>query len=406
MTMYDKSLKIDMGIPGQVSEVDLKAIAQLAASLTPGSTIVELGSLYGRTAFVWSMNAPNGSKVFCVDPWHREHWIINLVERPFNAPPFSFDAFRKYTEGCPGITPIQGYSPDDVMDWDQEIDVYFDDSVHQNPGFRRNLEFWERFVKPGGIICGDDYKPRNTDMLQEIHGLADTYGVEVKTFDELWVIRKPLSFNRSAYASRGQHFRFLNPDAPIPRIKAPDLKTDSGIPTLLSKSESRRLAQLAKAIPANGVALDLGAFYGHSSWIIAQNADPSIHVFAIDTWKRQPWMRNVETRFSAPPLSWKTFRNYTAGCRNISSIPLPSPESFANWDIPIDLYFEDANHAAPTIGRNLHFWSEYVKPGGVICGWNYRHNSKDLLKEVDALASRFGSKVSTHGQLWEIMKPG
>ncbi|QCO07141.1 hypothetical protein D3867_35150 (plasmid) [Azospirillum argentinense] len=126
-------------------------------------------------------------------------------------PPFSFDAFRKYTEGCPGITPIQGYSPDDVMDWDQEIDVYFDDSVHQNPGFRRNLEFWERFVKPGGIICGDDYKPRNTDMLQEIHGLADTYGVEVKTFDEFWVIRKPLSFNRSAYASRGQHFRFLNP---------------------------------------------------------------------------------------------------------------------------------------------------------------------------------------------------
>ncbi|WP_175429947.1 class I SAM-dependent methyltransferase [Azospirillum argentinense] len=190
------------------------------------------------------------------------------------------------------------------------------------------------------------------------------------------------------------------------RIKAPDLKTDSGIPTLLSKSESRRLAQLAKAIPANGVALDLGAFYGHSSWIIAQNADPSIHVFAIDTWKRQPWMRNVEIRFSAPPLSWKTFRNYTAGCRNISSIPLPSPESFANWNVPIDLYFEDANHAAPTIGRNLHFWSEYVKPGGVICGWNYRHNSKDLLKEVDALASRFGSKVSTHGQLWEIMKPG
>lgn len=71
--------------------------------------------------------------------------------------PFSRKAHEYYTRDCPNIVRVEGFSPDSVNRWwCTPIDLYFDDSVHEEPGLSRNWDFWVKWVKPGGIVCGDE----------------------------------------------------------------------------------------------------------------------------------------------------------------------------------------------------------------------------------------------------------
>ena len=66
-----------------------------------------------------------------------------------SCPPFSKEAFDAFTAGHLNIIPLQGYSPQDFMDWRHPIDVVFEESMHQNPYLRKTLKFWRRHVRKG-----------------------------------------------------------------------------------------------------------------------------------------------------------------------------------------------------------------------------------------------------------------
>src|SRR5215831_14581616 len=109
---------INITIPGQMTEGELRGIEALARSAGPGACIVETGSLFGLSSYVWSMSAPPGSTVYCIDPWVREPWVINFVEKKIpGCPEFSRAEFERYTAECKNIVPIQGYSPKDCRGW-------------------------------------------------------------------------------------------------------------------------------------------------------------------------------------------------------------------------------------------------------------------------------------------------
>lgn len=193
MNLQQRALLIAVNkqIPGQMSRTDLEEIAFLASQVTPNGTIVETGSLLGLSAWHWSKNAHPSVQIYCIDPWERHKWIRDKIETQMNTREFGIDLFKEYVSDCPNITTIQGYSPEVVKDWDAQIDLYFEDSVHRNPTLVQNINFWERFVKPGGIVSGHDYCGQWPDVKVEAQKLAMRYGSALNVSGSVWWVRKP-----------------------------------------------------------------------------------------------------------------------------------------------------------------------------------------------------------------------
>jgi len=188
-----RDLIIDPDIPGQIGWDGLLGLARCATMVPKGGVVVETGSLFGRSSYVWAMNIDPTAKVYCIDPWKREHWIVELVEKRQNVEmPFSIEAHEFYTKECRNITRIQGYSPDVVETWwSTPIDLYFDDSDHNEPGLSRNWDFWVPRVKPGGIICGDEYYPDYPDVLAKIRAYEKLWNTRANPTGLFWWMRKP-----------------------------------------------------------------------------------------------------------------------------------------------------------------------------------------------------------------------
>jgi hypothetical protein len=188
-----ETLVIDPDIPGQIGWNELIGMARLAKQVPAEGIVVETGSLFGRSSFVWASNVHPSVTVYCIDPWVREQWIIDVVEKPQQAAiPFSLEAFRHYTRGCENIRTIQGYSPEVVKkSWKQPIDLFFDDSNHDEPVLSRNRDFWTQWVKPGGIFCGDEYDSAYPDCLRKTYELAGKWAVTIDHTGLFWWLRRP-----------------------------------------------------------------------------------------------------------------------------------------------------------------------------------------------------------------------
>lgn len=176
----------NLNIPGQVSEYQLKAI-ELVASLVPeNATIVETGSLYGRTSWAWSKSVNPSVTLYCVDPWVGNEGIRALEEQAGFK--YSYATFKSFVRDCSNLKTIQGFSPDCVSDWDEPIFLLYDDAVHKNPGLKRNLDFWHDFLDNDGIICGDDFRPRFPDVMNEAARFHDSLGGDLFLVDFFWCV--------------------------------------------------------------------------------------------------------------------------------------------------------------------------------------------------------------------------
>ncbi len=181
---------LNLSIPGKMTGLELTYLARLAAAVPKDGVIVEVGPLYGRSTHTLAASAPH-ARVYSIDTWETAPWIERYRQTVPGILPFGVDAFRAYTHGCDNITPIKGMSPDVVADWSRPIDLYFEDATHGNPGLKRNLEFWVRHLKPGGILCGHDYGFRFPDVKREADALAALWGTRVEVIGSIWAIRVP-----------------------------------------------------------------------------------------------------------------------------------------------------------------------------------------------------------------------
>ena len=57
--------------------------------------------------------------------------------------------------------------------------------------FSQNLEFWTAKLKPAGIVCGDDYRPRFADVQNGAMRVAEQLGRELITVDFFWCALPP-----------------------------------------------------------------------------------------------------------------------------------------------------------------------------------------------------------------------
>lgn len=190
----------NVNIPGQVSEIQLQAIEAVASLIPENGIAVEIGSLFGRSSYAWSKSMPATASLYCMDPWEKNIGISQMEKRL--GIQYSIDTFYDFTKDCENIIAKKGYSPQDFKDWDKTIDLYYEDAVHVDPILSHNLKFWTSHLKPNGIICGDDYRPRFPDVRHGAERLAEQFGRELLTVENFWCLLPPAAEGSRVYQVR------------------------------------------------------------------------------------------------------------------------------------------------------------------------------------------------------------
>lgn len=160
MTLLLEDLKYNNSVPGWLGSGDMKRLYELAGALEPGSTIVEVGSMHGKSACCMA-SAASTSNIYCYDFWpgnnikaSDEIIRLNTMER-----------FSEYTERYSNITPIRVKSNLDYEWTGPAVDLFFIDAAHTNPTDWQTIEYWLPNIKSGGIICGHDYYTKERDGI-------------------------------------------------------------------------------------------------------------------------------------------------------------------------------------------------------------------------------------------------
>lgn len=195
----------NLDIKGWMTQQELVILESWATGLEPGSTIVEIGSLYGRSSYCLAASAPEGSMVYCYDRWLgdlSDETIRTFTEDQIKTHGFpttgiynTHDYFIKNTESLKNIRSkkISDYTE---IAWPHGriVDLFFIDAAHENPSDWEYIDYWRLFVKKDGYICGHDYYPdSNTfpDICKNVKMLEEIYNTSVETYKNtsLWRIR-------------------------------------------------------------------------------------------------------------------------------------------------------------------------------------------------------------------------
>jgi hypothetical protein len=132
----------------------------LSKSLPKESIYAEVGSWLGGSACIVANANPNIS-INCYDPFYdatptkfQQGYYDNIIG---TSQPRTLIAVQEIVRPFPNINLYPVISPDGIETTD--IDVYFEDGDHCNPGLEKNLNFWMPKVKEGGLMIIHDYRP-------------------------------------------------------------------------------------------------------------------------------------------------------------------------------------------------------------------------------------------------------
>lgn len=171
----------DKNIIGFMRETELVSLEKLAAGVPLNGTIVEVGSCFGRSSVCFALTATT-STVYCVDNFYEDDWVceqnIPLEHSLRHNTPISGETYNtkkmfiKNTKDIPNIVMIEGKSPENITYNGGEIDLFFLDAEHSNPGDWDNICYWLPLVKQGGVISGHDRNANEfPDILRNIERL-------------------------------------------------------------------------------------------------------------------------------------------------------------------------------------------------------------------------------------------
>ncbi len=154
---YGREKMYNLDIQGFMSEQELITISELAAKVPENGVIVELGSYKGRSSVAWAASCHPSVTVYCID----------MFATPDLSEPSFLDEFKENTKHLPNIVAIQGLCPI-LLDYPGDmIDIFFNDATHYNPYDWNNIEYFRKYIKPGGLLMGHDYNVESYPAVVE-----------------------------------------------------------------------------------------------------------------------------------------------------------------------------------------------------------------------------------------------
>lgn len=204
------SMKINVDIPGWMSERDLQLIATLASLVPEHGSILEIGSFLGKSTFSLVKNKSSSVKVSVIDPFDAtgfyhtkdEHWKFRpqgneslLVE--------SISLAKKYNTWLPGFKHCLGKNIIDELDINvcssenfkktKDFDLVFVDGDHTEPAVSFDIS---KFITNENLIFGDDFG----EPYERFKGLIDS------------VIRAKIVYNRNLVILQNSRIWMLIPN--------------------------------------------------------------------------------------------------------------------------------------------------------------------------------------------------
>ena len=169
----------NLDIDGYMSELELIQIEKWASEVPESGLIMEVGCLYGRSAFTWASSCHPSVKVFCVDFFYDINTDLDFQ-----------DIFDENTKNLANLVTIKTFSPYFQYSkyTDKMLDVFFLDAAHNNPFDWDNIKFALYKLKPGGILCGHDYHESWPDVVENVKRLEKLLAQQVTTYPNtmLW----------------------------------------------------------------------------------------------------------------------------------------------------------------------------------------------------------------------------
>lgn len=157
-------------IPGWYPRDQLRMLYQLGQGR---EAKLEVGTWKGRSAYVL---AASGGRLWCVDAW------VDSAAYPGGAAALA--EARAALAEWPVVLCV---GPSDVVlsqFRSESFDLVHLDGDHRPRQFTQDLLESVRVIKPGGVICGDDYDEVACELLREARG----WGWQVRVYQRLWWI--------------------------------------------------------------------------------------------------------------------------------------------------------------------------------------------------------------------------
>ena len=172
------------------------------------------------------------------------------------------------------------------------------------------------------------------------------------------------------------------------------ISSKNHIYTLTSFKEKLLLQLLAEKLNNNSVVVEVGTYLCGSASIIA-HVNPSCQIYCIDTFDNlvhAPQENGLHQRLiklslgEGQPRTLENVKEFIKEYKNINLIKVENSNSVVtDWNIPVDVYFEDANHWEPTLSQNVNYWSAWVKVNGYMLLHDYDHAHPDVINLVEKL---------------------
>lgn len=181
------------------------------------------------------------------------------------------------------------------------------------------------------------------------------------------------------------------------------------------ESELKIIEAWAQSVPKNGVVVEVGSFFGRSAVCWAMSADPSVKIHCGDIFVDQFTTGSTPVpkfgRLAGHPLpsttyyQWNDFKENVKDFPNIIPMRGMCPQGISYSGEAIDIFFLDAAHTNPSDWENITYFSQFLKPNGMICGHDYSHSFPEVIDNVKRLEDLYKTKATIYsngGSLWSI----
>lgn len=173
------------------------------------------------------------------------------------------------------------------------------------------------------------------------------------------------------------------------------------IPGYMPRKDLEIIEALSQCVTEKGTVVEIGSYFGRSSWAWAKSVPPSATVYCIDPWPASPFVRGI---FDA---SFEDFSNTIKDCPNI--IPIQGFSPYIPWskDRLADVIFIDGNHKKPHVNNDIEFWSEMLTKTGILCGHDFNpYKYPDVCEAVISLSylNNWPFRIFQDSTIWYFEK--
>lgn len=155
----------------------------LNAGLKP-QRVLEVGSWMGASARYFALHS-GAAEVICVDHWDRnkvENWVPGT--HPEDWMDFMFEHFLAncvHSGTAEKIKPFRSESLLAALSFHEagdKFDLIYLDAAHKTEAVYADLRAYRTLLRPGGILCGDDYG-HNHIPGEDVKASVDRYAAEI-----------------------------------------------------------------------------------------------------------------------------------------------------------------------------------------------------------------------------------